>query len=640
MPTKKLMAVLGALLLLALLLAACGKEEKASPTAAPSTATKAAAPAGTQAPATTAAATAAPTTTGAVKLNGLASQAATTPSRKIAEELLTKYWYTNLAYDFKEKPRYGGIEQWQFSTQTNCNPLDPGAGYTSIPCQINMSQILNHGDNVMSDVLGGQRDNLAHITVLPDLAKTWSWKNDLTFELKLYDNVYWHNIPPVNGRKMTSADVKFTLDKLRTESNAKSFLSPIDSVETPDDTTVVIKLKEVMPALPIHLASAFDRVFTKECYDEKDCLANKGIGTGPFVLKEMNKGVNFKFERFDKYFRKDRFGQQLPYLDGVVILDMPDPSAQVAAYRTGQIDNSSFGVFTYPQFKAVLETNPKSQVVVFPGACGGDTNLMLKLDQKPFDDVRVRRAMSMAINREGMYMTAFQGAAMSDSIIPETFLGYDMAPAWGDWPWKGKEWFQYDPDQAKKLLAEAGYPTGFKTQIIGTFPAACSTMNCRVTFEFVQSELKKVGIEADLTTVQTPEYNAIRYGGQTWQGTFAAISYAGSYEPDAYTYGIYNSKSPANLWGPRPGQDPLLDELTIKQRQTLDEKERQKVWNQVMDRVYDQQYQIELGTVLTFKMYQPWVKNMGDHNCAWRPGHSSHGTEEDWFTEDAPKRTL
>ncbi|MBI4300152.1 MAG: ABC transporter substrate-binding protein [Chloroflexi bacterium] len=445
----------------------------------------------------------------------------------------------------------------------------------------------------------------------------------------------------MNGRKFTSADAKFMLDTLQKESvHGKNYLAPIESVQTPDDTTVVIKLRELMPDLPIYLLSpGWARAFPKECYEEKDCLTNKGIGTGPFVLKEFNPGTSFKFERFDKYFRKDRFGQQMPYLDGVVVLDMPDPATQIAAFRTGQIDNSSQGIITSAQFKAVLETNPKSQVVLFPGTCGGDTALFFNMEQKPFDDARVRQALSMAINREDMYMTVFQGLAISDVFLPETYLGYDMAPAWGDWPWKGKEYLQYNLEGAKKLLSDAGYPNGFKTKLNGTFPATCNLMNCRPAWEYVQAALKKVGVEAEFNVMQGPEYNTARLG-RTWEGILAGISFPGNFTGDGYTYGNLNSKSSLNIWGPRAGQDAQLDDLTLKQRQTTNVEDRRKLWNQIVDRVSEQQYQVQLGIPLHFRVYQPWVKNMGDHNCGWRTGWSAHGAEEDWFSDDAPKRKL
>ncbi|MBI4300151.1 MAG: hypothetical protein HY677_03370 [Chloroflexi bacterium] len=190
MRTKRTMAVLAVFVLFALLLVACGKEEKkASPTVAPPTAA-AATSAATKAPAATAAATApaaataAPTTAaaaGEIKLRGMASAAGMTPSRKLSEEILAKYWYAKQEYDFNTKPRYGGIEQWVFNTKVNLSPLDPAAG--CIPCTIYSSQLLNHGDNLMSDVMGGKRDDLLEMTPVPDLAKSWAWKDDRTFEM-------------------------------------------------------------------------------------------------------------------------------------------------------------------------------------------------------------------------------------------------------------------------------------------------------------------------------------------------------------------------------------------------------------------------------------------------------------------------
>ncbi|MBI4300688.1 MAG: ABC transporter substrate-binding protein [Chloroflexi bacterium] len=674
-----------------LLLAACGKEEKkASPTAAaaptkaatvaattaagataPAAASPAASPAATTAPAATKAQphdprsakvamiapkswaeipdaalpaetgekTALPGGRNPVKLVGAATTPeGLTPSRKIAEELMSNYYYSTLPIRPNDKPKYGGVLTQPGPTYGHFSPLNPAPGQWGLIANGIAENVLTYNNIRISTDMNGRRENLARIVPRPALAEKWEAPDDKTYVFYLRKGVKWQDVPPVNGREFVAEDVKFAYDKYRsTEYIGRDNVSPIDTIETPDKYTVVFKMKAPFPGFPWVASDWGMNLFSKECYEEKNCLEQKPIGTGPFMLKEFTPNVSATFVRNPNYWKKDKWGQQLPYLDGFKIMGLADPASIIAGYRTGQLDSNGMIGFSLGQFEALRKSNPDSVIQVGPSYCGGDNNLVFNLEEKPFDDVRVRRAISLATDREGLAMTLFQGAFTSDTIIPEHNFGFDIPPAWAEWPWKGKEYLQkYDPEAAKKLLAEAGLPNGFKTKMTWSKGSDCSRGGCDQVFEFLAQGLKKAGIEVELNPLGLNENSQLRIE-RKWTGIVNTISGKANSEADGFAYNAFNSKSSVNRYGPRAGQDALLDDLTAKQRINTNPVERLKLWNDIHDRLYEQMYWVPVGGNVVIRMWQPWLENAADHNCqtlSW----VVRGTDEVWFNEKAPKR--
>src|SRR5262245_12921300 len=230
-------------------------------------------------------------------------------------------------------------------------------------------------------------------TVEPDLAERWEAPDDTTYIFHLRQGVRWHNKPPLNGRELVAEDAKFTYDRFMTEpGNANRYrLDPVQRVEVVDRYTVKFLLKEPYVWLVSALAYPWSTwIIAPEVAQHFGDLKKPetAVGTGPFLLERYEPNVKAVFTRHPEYFRQDQ-----PYVDGVEWLSIPDESTGLAMYRTGQIDcgpAAGWGV-RQQDLEALKQSHPHlhyqdmlsivTQVII------------MRTDEPPFNDVRVRRAI-------------------------------------------------------------------------------------------------------------------------------------------------------------------------------------------------------------------------------------------------------
>src|SRR2546425_12585 len=236
--------------------------------------------------------------------------------------------------------------------------------------------------------------------VEPHLAERWESPDDTTYIFHLRQGVKWHNKPPVNGRELVAEDVKFTFDRFLTEKgNANRYmLEPVDRVEVVDRYTVKFLLKEPFVWLVNMLANPLSMwIIAPEVVETYGDLkkAEHAIGTGPFVLERYEPNVKTVFKRNPDYFLP---GQ--PWVDGVEWLVVDDASAGLAMYRTGQLDAGPWHWWSVRQqdLEALKKTHPHLLYQDF--LSNVSHAIYMPTDQPPFRDVRVRRAISQAINRQ------------------------------------------------------------------------------------------------------------------------------------------------------------------------------------------------------------------------------------------------
>src|SRR5258706_294435 len=174
--------------------------------------------------------------------------------------------------------------------------------------------------------------------MLPDLAESWEQKDDLTYSFKLRQGVRFHNVPPVNGRELTSEDVKYSIERQMTDQPGKFqhayfFLGKLASIQTPDKYTVVFKTKEPYAPFLNYIANPWTVIVAREVVEKHGDLQRHAIGTGPFVMQEYRREQEAVFVKNPSYFKKG-----LPYLDEVRIQYVIDPVAATAAVRGHQTD--------------------------------------------------------------------------------------------------------------------------------------------------------------------------------------------------------------------------------------------------------------------------------------------------------------
>jgi peptide/nickel transport system substrate-binding protein len=432
--------------------------------------------------------------------------------------------------------------------------------------------------------------------VEPDLAERWEELDDTTYVFHLRQGVKWQNKPPVNGRELVAQDVKFTFDRFLTEkgNQDRELLESVDRVEVVDRYTVKFLLKE--PYVWLVNTLAYSRsmwIIAPEAVDTFGDLKKPEatIGTGPFVLERYEPNVKTVFKRNPDYFRREQ-----PYVDGVEWLVAEDPSSGLAMYRTGQLDCGNWHWWGVRQqdLESVQKSHPQLK---YQDMLGINTlNIFMRADQAPFNDVRVRRAISLAIDRQGLIEAVYLRGAPSPVVAPglvEWSLPIDQLGA-------GAQYYQHNPQEARRLLADAGFPKGLKTLLYTTGGYGPDFLDAG---QLIQRYLKDVGLEAEL---KIQEYGA--YFATTLQGKFEGMGMvpgAPAWEPDFVLDG-YRADSPRNSGYVN---DPKLTAMVKAQRQTKDLEARKRIIHDIQRLVAEQQYRVNLISVMNTGSWQPYVKN-------------------------------
>lgn len=273
--------------------------------------------------------------------------------------------------------------------------------------------------------------------IVGDLAREFGWIDALTYRVRLQPKVYFHD-----GSRMTADDVVFSFRRIldpKTAATAKALLGGVESVETASADTVVFKLSQPNAALPFALASPSANVVSQRWIESGVNPQTTMMGTGPFRFTERIPGVSLTFERFDDY-----FVPELPYLNAIQFSPMADDYARVTALRSAAVDMIDYVPATHI---AVIEKNPKLQLASDRTFGFGWVGFVTS--KAPFDDVRVRKAVALALDRESILDTAFlgNGEAMTGGLVSSDVASYGKGLAGT---------LAHDPEQARFLLKKAG----------------------------------------------------------------------------------------------------------------------------------------------------------------------------------------
>jgi peptide/nickel transport system substrate-binding protein len=315
------------------------------------------------------------------------------------------------------------------------------------------------------------------------------------------------------------------------------------------------------------------------------------IGTGPFILKEHTRKVKLVLVRNPEYFDKG-----YPYLNEYHILSTPDAATRRAAFRTGQSDVLQLSSLS--DVETVRKTNPAA-VVQEINTVLAPFGLALSQGKPPFNDVRVRRAISMAIDRQKHVDTLYEGHAILGWGIPY-FYFQDERPGPADLG----PWWQYRPGDAKKLLAEAGYPNGFETTLF--YYEYNPQMTSQI--QLVQQDLKRnLNIELKITKNDYTTFFG-RYAEGKWDGTAWGFQTGYAVSLDERTYQYMHSKSTKNYFH---CADPVIDELVTTLRQTPDPAEQRAITRKIVAREHDQVLRMWMPYDAGFVLWQPHLRNIG-----------------------------
>ena len=442
--------------------------------------------------------------------------------------------------------------------------------------------------------------------VEPDLAESWTQANDTTYIFKLKKGVRWHNKPPVNGREFTADDVKYTYERFLTITGNpnKPVLEYVDKIEAVDKYTVKFTLKEPNAWFIDLLASTSTWIIAKECVEKFGDLkkVESVVGTGPWMLDRWEPNVKIVFSRNPNYHFPG-----LPYADNVEWLIDKDPASRLATWLSGKSD---FG----PEYQHAVrwldapvarQRKPGLQTAEYTWFTSGSTGF--KIANPPFNDLKVRRALSRASNVAEVFESlAFsQGHWTPNPAVPAAFAEWSI-PIDQLNP-EGRKLYEFNTAEAKKLLAEAGHPNGFKTTVEA--PSVAYGPDFDDSVAITVKNWKAAGIDADLKLKEYGAFITSTIFGK-FDNMFLGLRGAWA-DPEAYFYRWFMPGQPLNVWGVN---DPKLTDMIKLQRRTFDIAKRKQVVFDIQRYLADQALFGVDGSIKILSAWDAQIKNYGPNN--------------------------
>ena len=393
----------------------------------------------------------------------------------------------------------------------------------------------------------------ATFVVEPDLAAGWTVSDDqLSYTFELRPDVRFHN-----GRALTADDVVYSFERILNESdtNRSDLLGSVARVTAADDEHIVFILNTPYAPFLANLATPGMYVVAEEVVAEHGSLDTVAIGSGPFMFEEWAPNGHITLVRNPDYFEAD-----LPYLDSITLQFLPEESDRLDAVRGAQAHQA---VLRDPASREALANDDSVRIVDVP-----DLNFHVigfKTSQPPFDDVRVRQAISLAVDRQELIDTTAFGIGEIAGPIP---------PALTDWalPTDELPFYESDVERARALLAEAGYAEGFSATIM-TSPAYQEMVS---DAQIVQTRLRAIGIELEIEQEAWDVY-VDRWLNRDFE-MYSGINSQFSDDPD---YSLYPALHTGGPWNVSEFSNPDVDRLLDAGRTTLDAVARKDVYDQL-----------------------------------------------------------
>src|SRR4029453_2394886 len=436
-----------------------------------------------------------------------------------------------------------------------------------------------------------------------ELPEKWELvENPLSVVFTLRKGIMFPEKPGVmQSRELTAEDVVFSFDRLRSSPKAlPTYFDFLGDVVAKDKYTVVFNLKEYTAEWDYRLAWGFYSVIMpKEVADAGATNWKNVNGTGPFMLTDFVAGNSNTYTKNPVYWDKEKLGGQdykLPFVDKLIYRTIKDEATQHAAIRTAKLD--LLETINARYVRELKKRAPQLQWAKRLSILG--SFMALRNDVKPFDDVRVRRAMNMAINKKEIIEAHYSGEAMMHA--------YPMYPDWDGYfdsldkmPASVKELYEYNPKKAKELLKEAGYPNGFtfKMQF-----CSCSPDHSELA-PLLAAYLEQIGVKAEL---QPTEYGAFLSAMSTRKHAAGYLMNSSHTNP---TTSIRKSFVTGAMWNPAMYTDPKYDAKIDQAVKTRDEDKRKQLLRELTVEIMDQAPYIWLPTPYVYAAWWPWVKNYG-----------------------------
>ena len=509
-----------------------------------------------------------------------------------------------------ETPKYGGIFTFQAG-----DPLGFDEAFTPSDSTVYMtnSRLLT-GDWTRGPAGTGETDWQFGMVgqaklFAGDLATGWEISLPDTVIFHLRKGVRWQNKAPVNGREFTADDVVYSLTRTYLERETSEMYqlttgagSPPKSIRAIDRYTVEIKVPPEMLGNAIFWMGGYSNILPREVIEKYGDMKDwrNSVGTGPWILADYVPGSSTTFVRNPDYFMNDPLHPEnrLPYLEGVKWLNIADTSTQQAAFRTARIDrltgmsweDQSLFMKQRPMLKYIEKlTSPVMPV-------GREDKKEL-----PFRDVRVRQALNLAVDKQEILNGYYGGHGVLFALpVPPTSAHAKLFTPLNEQPRVVQELFTYNPDKARQLLKEAGYPNGFKTQII-------TTVDKVDLLAVVREYLLKVGVDMEIKPLERGVFTS-QWKNRTFPEMMVAGAYQWSYPQSMGTFSN-NSDNPAFFnWDLSHERVNEAYKIVLANAGINDE-----LWQKTLKELYpyilEQAPMIWMPAFYTYTMWWPWVGN-------------------------------
>lgn len=388
----------------------------------------------------------------------------------------------------------------------------------------------------------------------PELAESWARDGEAGWLFKLRDARFQ------NGEKVTSADVKWTIEQVAAERSTaylRTEMQGVAQVDTPDDRTVRIVMKRPSATLPILMASYHLPIICRTS------PAGSFVGAGPFKIKSQERGTSIDLERSANFYKPG-----LPKLATIRVIAYADETARVAALKAGDVD-----LIEYVPWQA-MESLEKSATLKLDAVDGPFMYLLFNGSRAPFNDPRIRRAVAHAVRREDIVQSVFFGRGSPLQQLPLSASSPFYNPEY-------KNGWAYDPAMAKKLLAEGGHPNGFNCTLLATSQYGMHKSSA----EIVQQNLAAIGVNAQLSLADWATTVTAASRGQ--YDIAMAGNAADSNDPDGIASFIDGTLSPSNYRSFDMKNDRIT-ELLAAGRAEFDQDKRRLIYRELEGVVIEQ----------------------------------------------------
>ena len=551
--------------------------------------------------------------------------------KEVVKEVQGERFVSDKWGELAERPQYGGsmtVAIYDTPAWSGFDTYYAGGGFWSALVLETLGDF-NWGYNRAAFGIISRYKDHNHIGGI--LAESWDISGDQrTFTFNIHKGVNWHDKAPVNGRELTAHDVAFTYNRIvglhpdyeKSATNWNLPTVPFTSIAATDDYTVVMEVETA--ALDV-----FDRIFwnsdnaimAREAIEQTDSIQWENvIGSGPYELTGYVDAGGYTFEKNPNYWRNDplhpALENRLPYIDQIREVVIPDIATRAAAMRTGKTAIAGGKHLPLDQIKGIQRTNPELIARKLTGTSGSTPSF--RADIGPFSDVNVRTAMQKAINLRELNLVYYGGDADETPWGYVTSFAQGMFTPYADWPDEVKWQYEYHPDEAERLLDEAGYPRGANgIRFTATWDISESYGHDPDLDQIIATYWDKIGVDVTINNIaddnvmwDRTDTFALRENGDMSNGLTAGCCRHFNVPP----HGSITFRYKSGVEGPgRPGRytgasfntlDSILDEIA----ETTDREKFNK-----LTRDMDMEYiRLMISPYLPvyplYMLHQPWLK--------------------------------